>query len=64
MKNIVNVYLAESSETVEVDLQKWNNHHGEGEGTLADGTEVTVFGCHDGYLVLSDQDTAIYEAAN
>lgn len=59
MRKVVNVFLAGSSETVEVTLEGWDNHAENGVGILANGEEVTVFTSYDGdgYLVLSDQDT-------
>ncbi len=59
VRNVVNVFLGGSSQTVEVTLGEWNNHDENGVGTLANGKEVTVFQSYDGngFLVLSDQDT-------
>lgn len=64
MTQPINVYLADSSETVEVTLTHWDNHAENGVGTLANGEEVTVFQSYDGdgFLVLSDQDTQRYQS--
>ena len=63
---IHNVSVGSGSDTVEVDIADWDNSTESGEGTLANGDEVTVFQSYDGdgYLVLSDQDAAVYEAQN
>jgi hypothetical protein len=63
MRGIYNVWVGPSSDTVEVNIQQWDDHDECGIGTLANREEVEVFTSYDGdgYLVLSDQDAARFQ---